>query len=346
MKVLHVLASNKYSGAENVVCQIINMFDGDVEMAYCSPAGDIKNTLKTKNIQFFGMNKLRVKELKRVVKEFRPDVVHAHDTKAMLYVSMLDKKIKKVGHVHGNDITKMGKISLKSVLMKLIGKKFNHIFWVSNSCLDEFRFKKSIQKQSSVLYNIINQDNLKALACKDAANYDYDVVYLGRLTYPKHPERLIEIASILKNNNANFKMAIVGDGDLANSVNQLIKTNNLEDNVFCLGFMSNAYKLLSQSKLMLMCSRFEGTPMVALEALTLGVPIVTTKTDGMVDLITNNQNGFLYDTNEQAAEHIQNILTNKDLQQRLRDESVKFSAEYNNIEKYKNEIIKAYTEQK
>ena len=117
MKVLHVLASNKYSGAENVVCQIINMFGGDVEMAYCSPDGDIRETLKTKNIQFFGMNKLSVKKLKRVVKEFKPDVVHAHDVTAMLYVSMLDRKIKKVGHIHGNDITKMGKFSLKSILL-------------------------------------------------------------------------------------------------------------------------------------------------------------------------------------------------------------------------------------
>ena len=50
MKVLHLLASNKYSGAENVVCQIIKMFSHDVEMAYCSLNGPIEQTLKDKNI--------------------------------------------------------------------------------------------------------------------------------------------------------------------------------------------------------------------------------------------------------------------------------------------------------
>ena len=53
MKVLHLLASNKYSGAENVVCQIINMFNGEVEMAYCSPIGEIENSLKDKEINIY-----------------------------------------------------------------------------------------------------------------------------------------------------------------------------------------------------------------------------------------------------------------------------------------------------
>ena len=52
MRVLHLLASNKYSGAENVVCQIIDMFKGEVEMAYCSPNGTIANSLKDKNVTF------------------------------------------------------------------------------------------------------------------------------------------------------------------------------------------------------------------------------------------------------------------------------------------------------
>ena len=345
MKVLHVLSSNKYSGAENVVCQIIDMFD-DVEMVYCSPDGDIRNTLKEKNIPFISINKLSVKELKRVVEEYHPDVVHAHDMKAMLYVSLLSKKLRKVGHIHGNDITKMGKFSLKSVLMRFVGKKFDHIFWVSNSCLEQFKFKKALTENSSILYNIINEDNLKALVEKDENNYNYDVIYLGRLTYPKHPERLIQIAKRLKLKNPNFKMAVIGDGDLAENVKELIRTEQLENNVFCLGFMRNAYKLLSQSKLMLMTSRFEGTPMVALEALCLGVPIVSTKTDGMVDLIVNGKNGFLYDTDEEAVKYINQILTDNDMLKKMKQQCVEFSNEYNNIEKYKKEILKSYMEKK
>ena len=113
MKVLHVLASNKYSGAENVVCQIIDAFKDEVDMAYCSLDGDIKNTLAEKKVKFCPMNKFSLKELKRVVEEYKPDIVHAHDLKAICLVSMLSKKYKKVGHVHVNDKAKMSKISLK-----------------------------------------------------------------------------------------------------------------------------------------------------------------------------------------------------------------------------------------
>ena len=60
MKVLHLLSSNKYSGAENVVCQIIKMFGNDAEMVYCSPDGDIRKTLNDKNIKFIPLKELVV----------------------------------------------------------------------------------------------------------------------------------------------------------------------------------------------------------------------------------------------------------------------------------------------
>ena len=67
MRVLHVLSSNMFSGAENVVCQIIDMFKDEIEMAYCSPNGDIKNSLAERNVQFIPVDKLNLKNLKKVI---------------------------------------------------------------------------------------------------------------------------------------------------------------------------------------------------------------------------------------------------------------------------------------
>ena len=60
MKVLHLLASDRFSGAENVVCQIIEMFktDDDLEMFYCSPPGQIETALKERDIRFVPIKKL------------------------------------------------------------------------------------------------------------------------------------------------------------------------------------------------------------------------------------------------------------------------------------------------
>lgn len=342
MKVLHLLASNKFSGAENVVCQIIDMFKSDVEMAYCSPNGDIKNSLKEKDVKFFPLDKFNIKNLKKVVNEYKPDIVHAHDLKAIILASFLNKKYKKIAHIHVNDKAKMSKLSLKSFLLKFVSKKFNHLFWVSKSCFDDYKYKKNVQSKSTILYNIINLDNLNNLVLQDNNNYDFDLIYLGRLAYQKNPLRLLEIAKNLKANGQKFKFAIVGTGEKEQEMKNYISLNNLDDCVKMLGFLNNGYKILSQSKLMLMTSLFEGTPMCALESLALGTPIVSTKTDGMVDLITDGYNGYLYDKDNDALSFIIKILNDEALWSNLSNNAKTFSQNYNDIEKYKDTILNVY----
>ena len=291
MRVLHVLTSNKYSGAENVACQIIKMFDNDIEMAYCSPEGPIENSLKDKGIKFIPMNKFSLSELKRVVKEYNPDILHCHDLKASICGSLIKNK-KVISHVHGNK-SNMSKISLKSLVYKLACKKIDKILWVSNSCYDDFRFKEKVKNKSLIFPNIISINELELKVEEDTNQYDnFDLVYLGRLVYEKDPLRLIEIAKILKEEIRDFKFAIIGDGIFKNQMEEKIREYGLEDNITMFGFCSNPFKILEKSKLMLMTSIMEGTPMCALEAMALSVPVISTKTDGMVDLV-NLDNGFL-----------------------------------------------------
>ena len=86
--VLHILPSSSFSGAENVVCQIIKMFSGsDYKMYYCSPDGRIRDALEENNIDFLPLREFSVKELKRIISETKPDIIHAHDMRAGFYVS-------------------------------------------------------------------------------------------------------------------------------------------------------------------------------------------------------------------------------------------------------------------
>ncbi len=340
MKVLHVLASSKYSGAENVVCQIIEMFrnDGDIEMAYCSPYGEINNTLSDKNIEYMPLKRLSLSEITKVVKFYKPDVIHCHDLKASILCSFV-KGAKIVSHIHGNK-SNMSKVSLKSLMFKLASRNIKNIVWVSNTCYQDYKFKKNVSQKSVILPNIISVEEIKKDVKKDSRVYkNYDIVFLGRLVFEKNPVRLIEIANLLKNEIGDFKFAIVGDGVLRKEVELKIKEYNLQNNIELLGFVSKPFKLLSSSKIMLMTSIMEGTPMCALEALSLGVPVISTKTDGMIDLIQNGVNGFLYDTNSQAQEMICDLLKNEENLSLLKMQSSKFAEEYNNIHKYK-EVLK------
>lgn len=339
IRVLHLLASNSFSGAENVVCQIIKLIP-EVDMIYCSPAGKIKEQLNLRGIDYLQLDKLNISKVKEAIDIYKPNIIHAHDVKTGIIASMSCKDIPIVSHMHVNDKMRMAKFSLKSVLYRMFSKKFSHIFWVSKSCFDYYKYKNSVVNKSSILYNVISLEEIKNRLLMDKNEYDYDIVFVGRLTEVKDPLRFVEIMKLVVEKNNKIKMAIVGDGDLKDRLQKYIIENKLENNIFLLGFMENPIKIVSCAKVMLMASLFEGTPMCALESLAVGVPIVSTPTDGMMDLIENGKTGWLYETNEEACEKILNIINSKN--DKMKNNCLKFSKKYNNLKRYKKEILSTY----
>lgn len=345
MKILHLLCSNHFSGAENVVCQIVQMFKGDdgVEMVYCSPDGQIRQALKERDVTFAPIAALTVKEVKRVIKEHTPDVVHAHDMRASFLAARACGKIPLISHIHNNAFDSRG-LSVKSLAYLLAAKKAKHIFWVSNSSKDGYRFQKAIAKKSSVLYNVINIKALQDKRDLDCHEYDYDVVYVGRLVYQKDPLRLVQVLERLVKKLPTVKIGVVGAGDLEEEVKTFCNQNNLQDNVHLLGFMKNPLKVLSQAKVMVMTSRWEGTPMGALESLALGTPIVSTPTDGLCELIEDGANGFLSNDDDVLAERLYELVSSAELHARMSAEAKRRAEEQNRIEPYKQALQVVYAQ--
>ena len=348
MKILHLLPSRTFSGAENVACQIICMMRScsDVEMVYCSVDGPIKQTLDSMNITFAPMKDFSVEEIKRVLKEQKPDIIHAHDMRAAHLASRVCKRGMIVSHVHNNNHNTR-RISVKSVAYLWAARKARHIFWVSESAYNGYCFNKVLAKKSSVLYNIIDVEALYDKMSTDANSYTYDVAYLGRLCYPKNPERLLRVIAKAREKKPDIKVAIIGDGVLMQESRTLAGELGLLDGcVDFLGFQSNPLKILHDSKVMIMTSRYEGLPMVALEALALGVPIVSTPTDGLKEIINNGENGFLSDNDEELAAKIVELLTNEPLRQNLSDNAKEQTKRINNISLYKGKLLEAYKNNK
>ncbi len=343
MKVLHLLASNRYSGAENVVCQIMNMFAADtgIEMVYCSPDGQIREALAEKGIPFLPLEKLSVSQVKKAIKAFNPDVIHAHDVKASLIAALSCKKIKMISHIHVNNM-ESSIFSVKTLLYSIAANKAQHIFWVSQSAFDGFPMTKKIANKSTVLKNVINIEAVQERCRMDQNDYHYDVVYVGRLTAQKNPERLMQVSRILADKKPDIRIAIAGTGEMEERTKELCKTLNLQKNVEFVGFMNNPNKLLQSAKVMIMTSLFEGTPMVALEAMALGVPIVSTPIDGMCDLITHDFNGYLYEDDVAFAETVLDICRDDAKRHRLSRNASKRAMEINDITQYRKQIKRAY----
>ena len=120
------------------------------------------------------------------------------------------------------------------------------------------------------------------------------VLAVGRLTYQKGFERLIEAWSLLNDKFPDWKLVIVGDGEKKEELEQLVVDSCLQDSVFLKAPVKDMEQLYREASVIAMTSRYEGLPMILLEAQAYGIPIVSFKCQcGPADIITDGKDGFL-----------------------------------------------------
>lgn len=342
-RILHVLASHVYGGAENVVCQIIHMFrdDPDVEMFYCSPDGTVRPSLEERNINYYPVKSLSVSEVKRVIATVKPTLIHTHDMRACFITSLACGNIPFISHIHNNNFDSR-KITAKAVIYRLAAARAERIFWVSSAAYNGYRFHEALADKSIMLRNVIDPKQIVEKADTAAAEEPYDIVFLGRMTYPKNPTRLVEIMAGAAAAHPGLRCAIIGIGELEQDVDNKITELNCGNSVFRLGFRSNPYGLLRNAKLMLMTSLWEGLPMCALESLALGTPIVSTPVDGLLDLVVPGETGYLAADNDELIASCLKIIENPALRSLMAEKAVAKANELLDVERYKQTIWDAY----
>ena len=75
------------------------------------------------------------------------------------------------------------------MLYKYAAQKAKHIFWVSKSAYEGYAFHEQFEEKSSILYNVIDAEEVYKKAAQDEKKYAYDIVYVGRLTPPQKNPR-------------------------------------------------------------------------------------------------------------------------------------------------------------
>ena len=343
MKILHVLYSDRFSGAENVVCQIVGIFRNteNVEMVYCSRDGQIREALEERNVTFAPVSELSVAELKRVIQEQKPDVIHAHDMRASFVAAMACGKIPLISHIHNNNFDSRG-ISPKSIAYLFAAIKAKHIFWVSQNSFEGYCFHQFFGKKSSVLVNIIDMEALNKKKDQDQNEYFYDVAYVGRLSPEKNPLRLMDVCANVLKCLPDVNFAVVGTGELEDETKRRCEELGIQSNVHFLGFQSNPLKILHEAKVMVMTSNTEGIPMCALEAMALGVPIVSTPVGGMVNLVDDGDNGYLRNDANGLAERIVAIIDTPELYEKLSANAKERAEKINDVSAFRNCLHRKY----
>lgn len=340
MKVLHVLSSNKYSGAENVVCQIIKMFDGEIEMAYCSPDGKIRDMLSERNITFLPIEKLNKKELKRVFKDYQPDIIHAHDFRASIIATRATKKVPIISHLHNNSPW-LKSYGLKSFLYGATCKRYVRIITVSNSVFDEFVYGGKYKNKLTVLGNPINIKEIQEKAQNSCVEEAFDIGFCGRLTQAKNPFRLLDIIAEVKKDIPNICVAIIGDGDLREEFVGKIAEKSLQKNITLYGFQENPYPIIKRCKMLLLPSLWEGFGLVAVEALALGVPVICSNVGGLPNIVDDTC-GKICERLEDYSEEIKKIINDIEYYKKKKQGTGIKVNNLNNIEKYQQELRSVY----
>ena len=342
-RIIHLLSSSVFSGAENVVCQIISVLKDDYNFIYSSPDGPIKETLEERGIEYVPIKALSINSIKKIIKTYNPDIIHAHDIKAGIYASLgaIGTGVKLVSHVHVNN-DNMSRFNVKTLLFLIASIRFKHIFWVSSSCFDNYYFKRCVQKKSSVLTNVMDKEDIIKRSKIDTNSVGYDIVYVGRLTYQKNPERLLCVFRKIIDMIPDVRIGVVGNGDMYEQTKSMAQNMGLDNNVVFYGFHPYPLGILSKSKVMIMTSRFEGLPMSVLEAMALGVPIVSTPVDGLKDVICSGKEGFLDDDDNKLASYICRLLNDEEYRRELANNAIDKFDKICNLSKYKQSIDEEY----
>ena len=307
MRILHLLTTNKISGAETVCINIINHCKNEYECIYCSPIGEIKKSLKNDDILFYPLNNFTLKEVKRAIKKTNPDIIHAHDIRATVYAALSSKGIPIISHIHGR-FQDMCQLSVRSLIYKIITKKIYKIICVSKSIYNNFYFQNDIKAKGILLENKIDLDNILQRINSITNAPEYDFSFIGRLENVKNPKRFIYLIKQIQMKNKSIKACMVGDGSLFNECKEIIDSEDI--NIDLLGFQNEPLYYLKNTKALIMTSISEGIPMAALESLACNKPVLSTPTDGLLDIIINDKNGFICDSDIEFLEKMEYIISN------------------------------------
>ncbi len=309
MKIIQVISSLGNGGAEKLVVELSNelsksndvtivCFRNIEEWMYnpknICPSVSIIQLGKKEGFDYTIFFKLAI-----LFKKIKPDIVNAHLDSTVRYIyliSLFYKKCKYYYTLHSK--LNSQKINLFNLFEKLplFRKKFHNIC-ISKSIFQDFKKKYPHLK----FYHINNGINkISTTNCLNDVKEEIKsfnknnwkiFVAIGRIHHVKNFTMLVNIFSRLK--EENILLFIIGAKCLGEETEFSLLQKMVGINSFYLGPKSNIADYIFNSDALILSSLQEGMPIVILEALSLGKPVITTPVGGAVDLIRNGENGFI-----------------------------------------------------
>ena len=251
------------------------------------------------------------KEIKKLIKEEKPDLIHLHSSKAgalgRLFFCKDDYKMVYTPHGYSFLMQDAKFIMRKAYhfIEKICGRK---------RCLTvacgrgEWEESLKVSKESTFISNGVDTNFIDEVLKDDEKKDDKFRVYtVGRVEFQKNPELFNEIAEMLP----SIEFVWIGQGELEKKLTS--------PNIKVTGWMSReeVFKSANQCDVFILPSRWEGLPLALLEAMYMKKACIVSDVVGNRDIVHNGVTGYICETAEDFAEVI------KQLEIRIDDKMVK-----------------------
>ncbi len=274
-----VLDSSSFGGIETHVLQLASGIKPHVNVRVVFVQGDappeLKARLQEKNIPFSMCEKGFFSFL-ALAYQGKPSVIHTHGYKAGIYGRVVAKMtgVKLVSTFHaGEHLT--GKLWCYDWCDRYSSLVNDHVYCVSR------KIRKKLPGASERIENFVDTTNIDT-------THGHHIAFVGRLSREKGPDLYCDLAK----NFRDREFYVYGDGPMAKDLKC-----SAPKNVRFIGAVKNMDAEWKKIGVLIICSRYEGLPMVAIEAMSRGIPVIAFDVGDLSNLIEDQVNGWLVKKN-------------------------------------------------
>ena len=304
------------------------------------------------SVHCLNLSKSRLKGLmayRNILKTLSPDILHTHSFQPDFWGTLLSQSgIKSVCTVH-NDYPHFYENSIRSIFKRTLNKlalgmRTKKVVAVSREVKNALS-KLICEKGILVIENGVPTDLIAALVSKKKRLQKLRLVTLGRLSHQKGYDILLKAFQNVLAYSPEVHLVIIGDGPERNCLVDLANKLGVLQKVIFTGWLSEPLSELAKADSIYVCSsRYEGFGLSILEAMALGIPVVSTLIGGFPALLTHKETGFLVtpENSNELADMILEAISDKDIRKQVAKNGQKFIAKYFDIKRTVNQYELLY----
>lgn len=302
MNILFVITKSELGGAQTHVDQLSRYLkqNGHVVHVAAFPGGWLHSQAEQAGIPFHpistlsnSFNPLRgaaaARDILGLARKICPDIIHCHSSAAGLWTRLAVRNaIPTLFTAHGWGFTP-GTPRLRRIAL-LVAEKLVSRFTALFICVSEYdkhlatKYGIAPPRKIAIIHNGIEAQEH---ADRKSSPGPIKAVFVGRLADPKDPELLVRALSELPEQVRDaYELQIIGDGPLLAELQKLVTRHAA--NVRLAGALSreNVLRVLSESDIFVLTSRYEGFPISILEAMSMGLPVIASDVGGIPEAVT------------------------------------------------------------